>query len=110
MAGNRKAAPQAPAKSDILDAVVMLAREKDIGEDLIISAIEEACKAAYRKSIKKGTAPANLAVSLTRQKGVQVFARKLVCEEVEDETNQISLEAARKIAPNCQADDIVELT
>ena len=77
MAGNRKAAPQAPAKSDILDAVVMLAREKDIGEDLIISAIEEACKAAYRKSIKKGSAPANLAVSLTRQKGVQVFARKL---------------------------------
>ncbi|MBQ1892680.1 MAG: transcription termination/antitermination protein NusA [Clostridia bacterium] len=109
MAGNRKAAPQAPAKSDILDAVVMLAREKDIGEDLIISAIEEACKAAYRKSIKKGSAPANLAVSLTRQKGVQVFARKLVCEEVEDETNQISLEEARRIAPNCQADDIVEI-
>ena len=109
MAGNRKTAPQAPAKSDILDAVVMLAREKDIAEDLIISAIEEACKAAYRKSIKKGSAPANLAVSLTRQKGVQVFARKLVCEEVEDETNQISLEEARKIAPNCQADDIVEI-
>ena len=39
----------------------------------------------------------------------QVFARKRVCEEVEDETNQISLEAARKIAPNCQADDIVEI-
>ena len=109
MAGSRRTAPQAPAKSDILDAVVMLAREKDISEDLIISAIEEACKAAYRKSIKKGSAPANLAVSLTRQKGVQVFARKLVCEEVEDETNQISLEAARKIAPNCQADDIVEI-
>lgn len=109
MAGNRRTAPQAPAKSDILDAVVMLAREKDIAEDLIISAIEEACKAAYRKSIKKGSAPANLAVSITRQKGVQVFARKLVCEEVEDETNQISLEEARRIAPNCQADDIVEI-
>ena len=109
MAGNRRTAPQAPAKSDILDAVMMLAREKDISEDLIISAIEEACKAAYRKSIKKGSAPANLAVSLTRQKGVQVFARKLVCEEVEDEANQISLEEARLIAPNCEADDIVEI-
>ena len=40
MAGSRRTAPQAPAKSDILDAVVMLAREKDISEDLIISAIE----------------------------------------------------------------------
>ena len=58
MAGSRRTAPQAPAKSDILDAVVMLAREKDISEDLIISAIEEACKAAYRTSIKKGSAPA----------------------------------------------------
>ncbi len=109
MAATRKNTAQAPAKSDILDAVVMLAREKDISEDLIISAIEEACKAAYRKSIKKGSAPANLAVSLTRQKGVQVFARKLVVDEVEDEANQISLDDARRIAPSCQIDDIVEM-
>ena len=109
MAATRKNTAPAPAKSDILDAVVMLAREKDISEDLIISAIEEACKAAYRKSIKKGSAPANLAVSLTRQKGVQVFARKLVVDEVEDEANQISLDDARRIAPSCQIDDIVEM-
>ena len=109
MAATRKNTAPAPAKSDILDAVVMLAREKDISEDLIISAIEEACKAAYRKSIKKGSAPANLAVSLTRQKGVQVFARKLVVDEVEDEANQIALDDARRIAPSCQIDDIVEM-
>ena len=52
---NRKAAQPASNKAEILDAVVMLAREKDISEDLIIGAIEEACKAAYRKNIKKGT-------------------------------------------------------
>ena len=89
---NKKVAQPTSNKSEILDAVVMLAREKDISEELIVSAIEEACKAAYRKSIKKGTAPMNLAVSLTRQYGIQIFARKIVSEEVEDESNQISLE------------------
>ena len=89
---NRKTTQPASNKAEILDAVVMLAREKDISEDLIIGAIEEACKAAYRKNIKKGTAPLNLAVSLTRQFGIQVFARKVVVEEIEDEANQITLE------------------
>ena len=99
----------ASSKAEILDAVVMLAREKDISEDLIIGAIEEACKAAYRKSIKKGTAPLNLAVSLTRQYGIQVFARKYVVEEVEDDSNQITLEEAQRISPNCEMGDIVEV-
>ena len=106
---NRKTTQPASNKAEILDAVVMLAREKDISEDLIIGAIEEACKAAYRKNIKKGTAPLNLAVSLTRQFGIQVFARKVVVEEIEDEANQITLEEAQKISPNCEMGDIVEV-
>ena len=108
MAGKKMTQP-ASSKAEILDAVVMLAREKDISEDLIIGAIEEACKAAYRKSIKKGTAPLNLAVSLTRQYGIQVFARKYVVEEVEDDSNQITLEEAQRISPNCEMGDIVEV-
>ncbi len=105
----KKGMQPASSKADILDSVVTLAREKDISEDLIIGAIEEACKAAYRKSIKKGTAPLNLAVSLTRQYGIQIFARKIVSEEIEDESNQISLEEAQKISPNCEMGDIVEV-
>ena len=84
----KKGMQPASSKADILDSVVTLAREKDISEDLIIGAIEEACKAAYRKSIKKGTAPLNLAVSLTRQYGIQIF---------------------QKISPNCEMGDIVEV-
>ncbi|MBQ8080829.1 MAG: transcription termination/antitermination protein NusA [Clostridia bacterium] len=105
----RKNAQPVASKSDILDAAALLAREKDISEDVIMSMIEEACKAAFRKSIKKGTAPANLAISITRQFGIQVFARKVVSEEVEDESNQISLEAARRIQPYCEMGDIVEV-
>ncbi len=109
MAGSRKTAEAQQGRDNILDAVVFLAREKDISEDLIISAIEEACKAAYRKNIKRGTAPMNLAVSLTRQYGIQVFARKVITEEVEDEANQISLEEAQKIMPHCEMGDLVEV-
>ena len=76
-----KVPPKNP-KAEIVDAVLALAREKDISEDLIIGAIEEACKAAFRRNLKRGGAPMNLAVSLTRQNGVQVFARKVVSEEM----------------------------
>ncbi len=103
-----KAAPKNP-KAEILDAVLALAREKDISEDLIINAIEEACKAAFRKNLKRPGAPMNLAVSLTRQNGVQVFARKVVTEEVEDENIQISLEDARRISGSYEMGDIVEI-
>ncbi len=103
-----KAAPKNP-KAEILDAVLALAREKDISEDLIINAIEEACKAAFRKNLKRPGAPMNLAVSLTRQNGVQVFARKVVTEEVEDENIQISLEDARRISSSYEMGDIVEI-
>ncbi len=103
-----KVPPKNP-KAEIVDAVLALAREKDISEDLIIGAIEEACKAAFRRNLKRGGAPMNLAVSLTRQNGVQVFARKVVSEEIEDENNQISMEEAQKIQPNCEMGDIVEL-
>ncbi len=103
-----KATPKNP-KAEILDAVLALAREKDISEDLIINAIEEACKAAFRKNLKRPGAPMNLAVSLTRQNGVQVFARKVVTEEVEDENIQISLEDARRISGSYEMGDIVEI-
>ncbi len=103
-----KATPKNP-KAEILDAVLALAREKDISEDLIINAIEEACKAAFRKNLKRPGAPMNLAVSLTRQNGVQVFARKVVSEEVEDENVQISLEDAHRISSSYEMGDIVEI-
>lgn len=101
--------PQKNPKAEILDAVVALAREKDISEDMIIGAIEEACKAAFRKNLKRGGAPMNLAVSLTRQNGIQVFARKIVSEEIEDENNQISLEDAQKMSSSYEMGDIVEI-
>ena len=97
-------------KSEMMDAIEALAKAKDISVDQIVSAVEEGCKAAYRRYIKRGAnAPMNLSVVLSRDRDVQIFARKVVSEEVEDENQQISLQDARALRPNYELGDIVEI-
>ncbi|MBE5782867.1 MAG: transcription termination/antitermination protein NusA [Clostridiales bacterium] len=97
-------------KSEMMDAIEALAKAKDISVDQIVEAVEEGCKAAYRRYVKRGVnAPMNLSVVLSRENDVQIFARKVVSEEVEDDSQQISLEEARAIRPNYELGDIVEI-
>ena len=96
-------------RPDIVDAISMLARERDISEEMLLSTVEEACKAAFRKNCKNGGAPMNLSVVIARKKPVQVFARKVAVEEVEDSNVQILLSEARQIRPDFELGDIVEI-
>ncbi len=96
---------------EIIEAVRALAHEKDISEDMLFGAIEEALKAAYKKNVSRDSmAPTNLSVSLNRSTGVaHVFARKTITEEVEDPANQITLEEALQIRPDYRMGDIAEI-
>ena len=97
-------------KSEMMDAIEALARAKDISVDQIMEAVEDGLKAAYRREMKRGAnAPMNLTVVFSRDKDAQIFARKVVTEEVEDESQQISLEDARALGPNYELGDIVEI-
>ena len=97
-------------KSEMMDAIEALAKAKDISVDQIVSAVEEGCKAAYRKYVKRGAnAPMNLTVILSREHDIQIFARKVVSEIVEDDSQQISLSEARALRPNYELGDIVEI-
>ena len=100
-------------KSEVIDAIKMLAKEKEISEEKLFKTIEDALKAAYKKNLPKGEAcPSNLDVTVNRQTGaISVFARKLILEdeEIEDPTNQISLKEAQKINPGYQMGDIAEV-
>ena len=97
-------------KSEMMDAIEALAKAKDISVDQIVSAVEEGCKAAYRKFVKRGAnVPMNLSVILSREHDVQIFARKVVSELVEDDSQQISLAEARALRPNYELGDIVEI-
>ena len=100
-------------KSEVIDAIRMLAKEKEISEETLFKTIEEALKAASKKNLPKSeTAPNNLDVTVNRQDGsISVYARKLILEdeEIEDPTNQISLKEAQKIKPTYQMGDIAEV-
>ena len=98
-------------RPDIVDAISLLARERDISEEMLLSTVEEACKAAFRKNCKNTGAPMNLSVVIARKKPVQVFARKIVVDpdEIEDEGQQITIADAQDISPNYQIGDIVEI-
>ena len=71
------------AKPDIMEALSDLAREKDISGGTFNNNNRIGSKAAYRKNNKRTTgSPMNLTVRLTRQHGAQVFARKVVVNDV----------------------------
>ena len=55
-------------RPDIVDAISLLSRERDISEEMLLSTVEEACKAAFRKNCKNGGAPMNLSVVIARKK------------------------------------------
>ncbi|MBP3648852.1 MAG: transcription termination/antitermination protein NusA, partial [Clostridia bacterium] len=106
-----KKAPQTTGNVAIIEAVKALAAEKDIQEELLFGAIEEALKAAYKKNTaREETVPANLSVTLDRKTGdAHVFARKTIVEELEDEANQITLDEAKAIRADYRMGDIAEI-
>ena len=102
---------QETPKNEIVEAIRLLAKEKSISEDVLYTAVEEALKSAYRKNAVHGEAlPANLNATVNRTNGeMKVFARKLIVEEIEDEANQTTLEAARAIRSDYELGDIAEI-
>lgn len=94
-------------KSEFLDALSLLVSEKGISQDVLVEAIEAALISAYKRNFNQAQ---NVRVDLNLEKGtIRVFARKEVVEEVFDPRLEISIEEARKINPNYQIDDVVEL-
>ncbi len=96
---------------EVIEAIAVLAKEKSISQEVLFSAIEEALKSAYKKNLKKSpVGPQNVRVSIDREDGsVQVFARKVVVDEVLDDSQEIALTDARAIQPSYEEGDIVEV-
>ncbi|WP_141433453.1 transcription termination factor NusA [Bacillus sp. 03113] len=93
--------------SELLDALVLLEKEKGISREVIIDAIEAALISAYRRNFNQAQ---NVRIDLNLGAGtMRVFARKEVVDEVFDPRLEISLEDAKNINPNYQFEDVVEL-
>ncbi|UOY93638.1 transcription termination factor NusA [Ectobacillus sp. JY-23] len=93
--------------TELLDALLVLEKEKGISKDIIIEAIEAALISAYKRNFNQAQ---NVRVSFNPEVGsIKVFARKDVVESVFDPRLEISEEEARLIHPNYQEGDVVEL-
>jgi N utilization substance protein A len=92
---------------DLIQALNQVAKEKGIDKEVIFEAIESSLISACKKHF--GTSQ-NIRVLVDRETGnVKIYAQKQVVEDVEDDILQISLEAARKIDPQADLEDMVDV-
>ncbi len=93
--------------SELLDALTILEKEKGIGKEIIIEAIEAALISAYKRNFNQAQ---NVRVDLNRETGtMKVFARKDVVDEVYDPRLEISIGEAQSINPNYVVNDVIEM-
>ncbi|MBS4194022.1 transcription termination factor NusA [Lederbergia citri] len=93
--------------SELLDALIILEREKGISRDVLIEAIEAALVSAYKRNFNQAQ---NVRVDLNLETGtMRVFARKEIVDEVFDSRLEISIDQAKKINPGYETGDILEL-
>ena len=84
-------------KSDFLIAVTQLAAERNLPQDMVVSAVEAALASAYRKDGASG-AQSNIRVHLDPNTGeVEVFQIRTVVDEVTNDLAEITLAEAKKI-------------
>lgn len=92
---------------DLIAVFEYLEREKGISRDLIVDAIEESLRTAARKSI---TGASNVTVKINPKTGnIVVFCEKEIVDDVEVAAQEISLEDARKIDPECQIGQFIDI-
>ncbi|MCR5538075.1 MAG: transcription termination factor NusA [Lachnospiraceae bacterium] len=93
--------------TELMEALNILEKEKDINREVLLEAIENsllsACKQQYGKSD-------NIKVSIDRETcDFHVCAMKNVVEEVEDPALEISLDEARKLDPSLGLGDVAQI-
>lgn len=92
---------------DLIAIFEYLEREKGIKREIVISAIEESLRAAARKSI---TGASNVTVHINPKTGnIEVFCEKEIVDDVEVPAQEISLDDARIIDPDCEIGQFIDI-
>lgn len=101
---------------ELLMALELLAKEKDISKETLFETIENALLTACEKHFEKSdnTLPKskvdNMVAKVDRETGqFLVYAQKKVVEEVEDDITEITLEDATKIAEGVAIGDTINV-
>jgi len=94
-------------KSEFLTAITQLSAEKNLPRDVVLEAVEAALASAYKKD---NLASANLAVKIDSETGaIHVYMQKTVVEEVLDSKVEMTLEEARRLRPDSQLGDVINI-
>ena len=92
---------------ELMEALEILEREKEISKDTLFEAIENSLITAYKNHFGKAD---NVKVEIDRETcDYYCYAEKEVAEEVEDPVMQISPEEAKEIDPAVKTGDIVRV-
>ena len=91
--------------NELMEALNMLEKEKDISKDVLLEAIENSLQTACKTHFGKTD---NIRIHVDRETGdFEVYAELEVVENVEDTALQISLEDARALSGQYHVGDIV---
>ncbi len=91
---------------DLLGAITELERERGIGRETLLEAVEAALVSAYKRNYNTAE---NVAARIDRKTGqVEMFVVKRVADEVVDPTQEIPLAEAVRIDPAYQSGDVIE--
>jgi len=93
--------------SELIDALEVLEKEKDIKKEIMLEAIENAVTIAYKSNYP---ATESAKTIIDRETGeIKVYVDKTVVEEVEDDVNQISATAAKKLSKKNKVGDVISV-
>ncbi|RKX29106.1 MAG: transcription termination/antitermination protein NusA [Candidatus Zixiibacteriota bacterium] len=91
----------------IVESLALIAREKNIDLDTVISKVEESLLAAAKKRYPEAE---NLSFKLNRQSGeITMIAVKKVVDKVTDKMTEISLSEAKEMDDDVELDDEMEV-
>jgi N utilization substance protein A len=90
---------------DFVGALLQLNAEKGVSREQLIRTVEEAIQSAYRRS----PGDEDIHVRIDAESGkVRVFRARLVVDEIDDPTSQITLAEAQAVRPDAEVGELVE--
>ncbi len=95
-------------QTKFMAAINQICDEKDLPKDVVISTVEAALAAAYRKDYGKKNQEVEVKIN-EKTGNVSVFVIKEVVDEVEDPFIQISLSEAKKNKKNVKIEDKIKI-
>lgn len=90
---------------DFVGALLQLNAEKQVSREQLIAAVEDGIQSAYRRV----AGDEDIHVQIDAESGkIRVYRARRVVDEIEDELTELTVEEARRYAPDAKVGDLVE--